>query len=191
VFDFLEGELARKSPTEAVVAVNGVGYLLSISTQCFLALPERGTVRLYVHVHTTNESATRLFGFLEERERQFFRTLQCVNGVGPALALTLLSYEPPKALAARIDSGDKKALTRIKGIGTKTADRLVFELKGRLELDPAAVAASDSEQQVVQALENLGHDAKEAALRARAAAKALGGDASAEALLRQALRKPQ
>ncbi len=187
MFDFLEGELARKGPTEAVVAVNGVGYLLSISVQCFTALPPSGRVKLLVHVHT-NESGTRLLGFVDERERALFRLLQSVGGVGPAMALALLSYEPPDALAARIKSGDVKGLTRIKGVGTKTAERLVLELKDKLVVEPGASATADQRRLLVQALESLGLEPADAAARAKEAARALPAETSVELLLRHALR---
>jgi len=187
VFDFLRGELARKTPSEAVVDVNGAGYLLSISLQCFVALPERGPVQLLVHAHVS-EAATRLFGFLEERERALFRVLQSVGGVGPGLALTLLSSEPAPALAARIAAGDVKGLTRIKGIGTRTAERLVLELKDRVAAEPGAVAAGDRESLLVQALQSLGLDRADAAARARSTARALPEEGRIEALLRHALR---
>ena len=187
MFDFLEGELARKTPTEAVLDVHGAGYLLSISLQCYTALPERGRLRLLVHVHA-NESGIRLFGFLDERERVLFRLLQTVSGVGPAVALTLLSSEPPPAIAARIRAGDVKGLTRTKGIGTKTAERLVLELKDKVEVEPGAAVAGETERLLLQALESLGLDAAEARTRAQAARKALPADAPVEALLRHALQ---
>jgi Holliday junction DNA helicase RuvA len=187
VFEFLDGELARKTPTEAVVDVNGVGYLLSISLQCFTALPERGRVKLLVHVHTT-ESGSRLVGFIDERERSMFRLLQSVGGIGPNVALALLSHEMPAALAARIRAGDVKGLTRIKGIGTKTAERLVLELKDKVVAEPGAIAVADQEQLLVQALESLGLDPADATARAKAAAKALPKEERVEVLLRHALR---
>ena len=187
MFDFLDGELARKGPTEAVVAVSGVGYLLSISLQCFAALPSSGRVKLLVHVHT-NESGTRLLGFVDERERALFRLLQSVSGVGPSLALSLLSHEAPDALAARIRSGDVKGLTRIKGIGTKTAERLVLELKDKVVVEPGASVVADQERLLTQALESLGLEPDDAAARAREATRALPQETRVEVLLRHALR---
>ena len=187
MFDFLEGELARKGPTEAVVDVNGVGYLLSISLQCFAALPASGRVKLLVHVHT-NESGTRLLGFLDERERGLFKLLQSVGGVGPSMALSLLSHEAPEALAARIKAGDVKGLTRIKGIGKKTAERLVLELKDKVVAEPGASAVADQERLLVQALESLGLEPADGSARAKEAARALPQETRVEFLLRHALR---
>ncbi|MSR47694.1 MAG: Holliday junction branch migration protein RuvA [Planctomycetes bacterium] len=188
MFEFLKGELARKGPTEAVVDVNGVGYLLSISAQCFAALPARGVVTLLVHVHT-NDSGARLFGFVEERERALFRQLQSVSGVGPAVALNLLSHEPPDALAGRLRSGDVKGLTRIKGIGTKTAERLILELKDKVDAGLAVTLPAGHEELLAQALKSLGLDPSEAAERARQTVKANLGETRVELLLRAALQR--
>lgn len=187
MFDFLQGELARKGPTDAVVAVNGVGYLLSISVQSYAALPAQGAVKLLVHVHS-NDSGTRLFGFVDERERAFFRLLIGVSGIGPMLALTLLSHEQPPAIAARIKAGDVKGLTRIKGIGTKTAERLILELKDKVVAEPGAVEIADQERLLIQALSSLGLEPVDAAARARATLKAHPSEKQVEQLLRHALQ---
>ncbi|MBM4016238.1 MAG: Holliday junction branch migration protein RuvA [Planctomycetes bacterium] len=187
MFEFLKGELARKSPTEVVVDVHGVGYLLSISAQAFAALPARGAVQLLVHVHAT-DAGTRLFGFLDERERALFRLLLTVSGVGPAVAQNLLSHEPPDALAGRLRAGDVKGLTRIKGIGTKTAERLVLELKDKVATGLAPAVADGHEELLAQALRSLGLDAGEAAERARAVVDAHPGEQRVEQLLRVALK---
>ena len=187
MIEFLEGDLVRKTPTEAVVRCGGVGYLASISLKSFAALPASGAVRLLIHWHES-DSGTRLFGFASEGERQMFRTLQSVRGVGPALALTLLSHETPELLAGRIRAGDTKGLTRIKGIGTKTAERLVLELKGRLDHVAAAPVASDHERTLVQALRSLGLPESEAEEKARGVLKSAAGETRLEVLLRLALR---
>jgi len=187
VIEFLQGELVRKTPTEAVVECGGVGYLASISLKSFAALPASGPVRLLVHFHET-ETSTRLFGFASEGERQMFRTLQSVRGVGPAMALTLLSHETPELLAGRIRGGDAKGLTRIKGIGTKTAERLVLELKNRLDHVAAAPVAPEHERLLVQALKSLGLSESEAEEKARAVLKAAAGETRLEILLRLTLK---
>jgi len=188
VYDFLKGELARKGPTEAVVDVDGVGWLLSISAQCFAALPPRGAVTLFVHFHWTETSGPRLFGFVDEQERVLFRTLQSVSGVGPAVALALLSHEPPDVLAGRIRAGDVKGLTRIKGIGSKTAERLVLELKEKVGAGLAVTLPAGHEELLVQALKSLGLDASEAGERARAVVQAQPDEKRVEVLLRAALK---
>jgi Holliday junction DNA helicase RuvA len=187
LFEFLKGELARKSRCEAVVDVNGVGYLLSISAHAAEALPKQGIVVLLVHVHTT-EAGTRLFGFVDERERSLFRLLLTVGGVGPVIAQSLLSHEPFDALAGRIRAGDVKGLTRIKGIGSKTAERLVLELKDKVLPGTAPAAAEGHEALLVKALQSLGLDAGEARDRARAVVAAHPGETREEQLLRLALK---
>ncbi len=187
MFDFLRGEVARKSPGEVVVDVHGVGYLLSISAQCYAALPTRGAATLLVHVHT-NDSGTRLFGFVDEQERLLFRQLQGVRGIGPSVALTLLSHETPDALAGRIRAGDVKGLTRIKGIGTKTAERLVLELKDVVAPGLIATLPASQEDSLLRALQSLGLDSGEALARTRAVLAQHPADASLEVLLRAALK---
>jgi Holliday junction DNA helicase RuvA len=187
VIEYLSGELVRKAPGEAVVECGGVAYVASISLKGFEALPAGGRVRLLVHCHES-ESGTRLFGFAADAERRMFRTLLNVRGVGPALALTLLSHETPETLATRIKSGDVKGLTRIKGIGTKTAERLVLELRDRLDHVAGSPLAPEHEQLLVQALQSLGLADHEAAQRARAVVQAAAGETRLEVLLRLALK---
>jgi Holliday junction DNA helicase RuvA len=187
MFEYLSGELARKSPTEAVVDANGVGYHLTISERCFRALPASGRVKLYVHVHHSEETGTRLFGFVDERERAFFRLLQTVRGVGPAMALALLSREPPEILANRLASSDVKGLKKIKGVGVKTADRLCYELKDKVVTTPGLVVG-DHVGELESALENLGLDPGEAATCARTTAQALPEERKVDVLLVAALK---
>jgi Holliday junction DNA helicase RuvA len=187
VFDHLRGEIVRKTPTEAVIDVQGVGYLVTISLKCFESLPASGPATLWVHVHSS-ESGTRLYGFVEQEERALFRMLQGVRGVGPGVARTLLSHEAPSQLAARIRAGDVKGLMRMKGIGTKTAERLVVELRDRLGRGIAATGTEPVEQVLGQALMSLGLDESEAARRARAVVETLPGESRVEVLLREALR---
>ncbi len=187
MIEYLSGELVRKSPGEAVVECGGVAYLASISLKSFEALPAGGRVKLLVHCHQS-EAGTRLFGFSAEGERRMFRTLIDVRGVGPSLALTLLSHEAPEPLAARIRAGDVKGLTRIKGIGTKTAERLVLELKDRLDHVSGSPLAPEHEQLLAQALRSLGLADHEAEQRARAVVHAAAGETRLEVLLRLALK---
>jgi Holliday junction DNA helicase RuvA len=188
VIDHLHGELVRKAPGEVVVECGGVGYVAAISLKAYAALPAAGRVLLLVHFHEA-ESGTRLFGFAEESERRMFRTLIGVRGVGPALALTLLSNDAPEGLARRIRGGDVKGLTRIKGIGTKTAERLVLELKDRLDGPGGAALVPEHERFLGQALQSLGLSAAEAEERAHKVVGASGEERDLEVLLRLALRR--
>ena len=188
MFEYLAGELTRKSPTEVVVECAGVGYCVHISLNTFTALPERGSVRLYVHPHYA-ENNQRLFGFADEEERTLFRLLHGVRGIGPVLALSLLSHEPVAALVQRLRAGDVSGLTRVKGVGRKTAERLLVELRDRLEVAlPAVSATPDQEHPLRQALESLGLTPAEAGTRARQVLAEAGAETELGELLRQALQ---
>ncbi len=160
----LRGSLLAKSPNTAVVDCNGVGYDVAISVQCFTRLPEEGnTVALHVNTQV-REDAIALFGFLDLDEKRLFEKLITISGVGPKLALTLLSGIEAAALATAIRSSDHALLVRIPGIGKKTAERIVLELKDKLDGlastpvppapgQPAGLAVED----VVSAMVNLGY----------------------------------
>ena len=189
MFEYLAGELTRKTPTEAVVECAGVGYRLSISLQTFSALVDSGPVRLLTHAHYS-ENDQRLYGFATDSERKLFRLLQGVRGIGPALAMTVLSHESSEQIVQRLKSGDVTGLTRIKGIGRKTAERLLVELKDRLpQLTSAPIGDPSLESIVQQALGNLGVTPSEAADRARQVLAAHPGEQRVEVLLREALRQ--
>ena len=157
---FLSGTLLERDFSSCLVDVNGVGYELSIALSTFDKLPlEGGCVKLFVHTQV-REDAITLFGFADKAERALFRKLIDVSGVGGKLALNVLSSMPVANFCSAVDAGDVKALSRISGIGKRTAERLVVELKGRLEnsdpaaapVDPGNSAAADA----CAALEQLG-----------------------------------
>jgi Holliday junction DNA helicase RuvA len=156
----LRGKLIAKHPNQAVVEAAGVGYEVNISIPTFSALPSPGAeVALHVHTHV-REDALSLFGFLRSEEKQLFEKLISVSGIGPRLAITILSGMPADAMVAAIKGNDIAALTRIPGIGKKTAERMVLELRDKLEaFGVAAVAHAGSpvEDDVISALVNLGY----------------------------------
>ena len=195
---YVSGTLAAKSPTEAVIDVQGIGYALAIPTSSFEKLPAKGkNVKLLTH-HYVREDAETLFGFATDAERTLFRTLVGVSGVGPKLALAALSAMPPDALRDHILEGDASVLTRIPGVGKKTAERLVVELKDRLaDLDGfeggAAVGGGGEETASMRAdaraaLESLGFSRAEAEKRIRKSLRDADGALTAEELIRLALR---
>ena len=194
---YVSGTLAQKSPTEAVIDVQGLGYVLSIPASSFEKLPARGQpVKLLAH-HHVREDAAVLFGFATEAERTLFRTMIGVSGVGPKLALAALSAMPPDTLRDHILEGDTSVLTRIPGVGKKTAERLVVELRDRLaDLDGfeggGAVGGGDATASMRAdaraALESLGFNRAEAEKRIRKALRDHDGALSAEELIRLALR---
>jgi holliday junction DNA helicase RuvA len=154
----LTGQILHKSPTELTIDVNGVGYQVFIPLSTSEAIPDSPeTATILTHTHV-REDALQLFGFATETERELFRMLISVSGIGPKLALSVLSGMPPSDLQAALLSGDTDALTSISGIGRKTAERLVLELKskvakaGLLSETPSAAPTSQQLKQRSEAL---------------------------------------
>jgi holliday junction DNA helicase RuvA len=157
----LRGRLIAKHPNQAIVEAGGVGYDVTISVPTFSELPALNTdVSFFIHTHV-REDALALFGFLRIQEKQLFEKLLSVSGIGPKLAITILSGMPADAMVAAIKGNNVAGLTRIPGIGKKTAERMVLELRDKLDAFgiPAAAAASASpvEEDVISALVNLGY----------------------------------
>lgn len=156
----LRGRLLSKTPQTAVVEAAGVGYEVAISIPTFTALPAEGNeVSLLIHTHV-REDALALFGFMSKTEKRLFEKLLGISGIGPKLALTVLSGLPPERLVAAIHSQDHATLTRIPGVGKKTAERIVLELKDKLdELAPTTIPgiATPVSEDVLSALVNLGY----------------------------------
>ena len=188
----LKGTLVHKQPPWLVVDVNGVGYELEAPMSTFYDLPEvGGTVSLFTH-HAQKEDSVSLYGFLREGERRLFRDVQKVSGIGAKIALAVLSGASVDEFAKLVQTGDVAALTRIPGIGKKTAERMVVELRDRAadfvgggtSFNAGGVPA-DAQTEAVVALQQLGYKPAEAARMARDA-KADGDDAAA--IIRKALR---
>lgn len=156
----LRGKLISKHPNQAIIETAGVGYEVNISIPTFSDLPAVGAeVSLFIHTHV-REDALALFGFLRSEEKQLFERLISVSGIGPKLAVTILSGMQAEAMVAAIKGNNVALLTRIPGIGKKTAERMVLELRDKLDSFgvPAAAAASPLEEDVVSALVNLGYN---------------------------------
>ena len=133
----LTGQIAQRRPSAIVIDVAGVGYRVQIPLSTFYSLPEKGTISLHIHTHV-KEDAINLFGFLSAEEKDFFALLISVSGVGPKLAINVLSHMPSGELALALVEADIPRLTSIPGIGKKSAERLVLELQ-----DKAATFALD------------------------------------------------
>jgi Holliday junction DNA helicase RuvA len=132
VIAYLEGRLTRKTPSQILVLVSGVGYKLFIPVSTYYELPEEGgDVKLHVHTHV-REDVLALYGFASATEERLFQRLIAVNGVGPALALKVMSGLEPSALVDAIRSSDLRRLGSIPGVGRKTAERLVVELRDKM-----------------------------------------------------------
>jgi holliday junction DNA helicase RuvA len=157
----LRGKLISKHPNQAVVEAAGVGYDVNITIPAFSELPAVGAeVALFIHTHV-REDALALYGFLRAPEKQLFEKLISVSGIGPRLAITILSGMSADSLVAAIKGNNVPALTRIPGIGKKTAERMVLELRDKLDAfaeAPAAAAVSPVDEDVLSALVNLGYN---------------------------------
>lgn len=188
----LRGTLVEKHPGQAILDVGGVGYDLTIPVSTFSKLPEAGTeVRLRVYTHV-REDALALYGFLTQDEKALFEKLISVSGIGPRLAVTVLSGLAAADLLTAIRRGEVERLVRIPGVGKKTAERMVLELRDKLPAPAGEEAAAPSpalsavDQDVLSALLNLGC-ARPAAETAVRKAKAAAGATDFEPLFRRAL----
>lgn len=156
----LRGRILEKNPNRVVLETAGVGYDVAISIPSFSALPAEGSeVSFHIYTHV-REDTLALYGFLRREEKQLFERLISVGGIGPKLAITVLSGMASDALVSAIRSNDLAKLTRIPGVGKKTAERMVLELRDKLDTlqaAPAAALASRMEEDVVSALVNLGY----------------------------------
>lgn len=148
MLDYISGPLARISPTEAVIDASGIGYLLNISVNTYSAVSTLKEARLYVH-EVIREDSHDLFGFFTEEERALFRLLTGVSGVGPNTARVILSSMTPPQLKMCITSGDADKLKSVKGIGLKTAQRVIVDLKDKINAAELAALAGNQEAQAV------------------------------------------
>lgn len=191
----LTGLIAHKSPDHIILDVQGVGYRVHIPFSTYYELPEEGgTTSLHIHT-SVREDAILLYGFRTRLEKSFFQLLISVSGIGPKLARDILSNIQPGPLAQALGQGDLNKLSTIPGIGKKTAERLVLELKDKVtKMDLTSLPASDTRQlpaddvaeDVVSALLNLGY--KEPQVRKALAGLDATGGISVEGLLKQALK---
>jgi Holliday junction DNA helicase RuvA len=194
---YLEGTVVEKAAGNVIVSAGGVGYDVDVPISTYTRLPEEGeTVRLRVYTQV-REDAIALFGFATALEKRAFERLIGVSGIGPALAIKILSGVAVETLVACVRGGDAASLTRIPGVGKKTAERMIVELRDKMDDLPAgslpralqsgpAASFSPLEQDVLSALINLG-SAPPAAEQAVAKAKGLVSGADFEALFRKSL----
>ncbi len=185
----LRGRLIAKHPNQAIVETAGVGYDVTISVPTFSDLPAVGAeVALHIYTHV-REDTIALYGFLRPGEKQLFEKLLSVSGIGPKLAITILSGMPTDDMVRAIRGNDLGRLTRVPGIGKKTAERLVLELRDKLQdfgAAPTVAAVTPIEEDVLSALTNLGYQ-RAAAERAVAQAAKNGQRESFDVLFREAL----
>jgi len=184
----IRGKLIAKHPNQAVVEAAGVGYDVTISVPTFSELSGLGSeVALHVHTHV-REDAIALFGFVRPEEKKLFEKLLSVSGIGPKLAITILSGMAAPEMVAAIRGNDVAKLTKIPGIGKKTAERMVLELRDKLKdfgMEAASAPASPMEEDVLSALTNLGYQ-RALAEKAVATVVRMGGK-DFDAMFREAL----
>jgi len=199
VITFLHGKLVEALPTQVIVAVNGVGYEVLIPLSSYDKLPQPGQeVKLLTQLVVREDSHT-LYGFMSAAERELFRLLiNTVSGIGPKIALNVLSGISVTAFRGAVANSDVKALSQISGVGKKTAERIVLELKDKIgavgswEASSATRSLSSGDQKLndaVLALMALGFKQPEAHESVRGVQALLGPDAGVEALVRAALKK--
>ena len=156
----LQGKLVEKSPTHVVIDCGGVGYHINISLHTYSLLPATDFIRLFTHLQI-KEDAHTLFGFVEKSEREIFKLLLSVSGIGASIARTMLSSLDPKQITNAIASGDVVTIQSIKGIGSKTAQRVILDLKEKVlklyDLDEVSMSQNNTNRdEALSALEVLG-----------------------------------
>lgn len=191
MFEYVSGELKSKRPTQAVVDVQGAGYRVLIPTSTFDRLPKVGeNVRLFTHLHV-REDLQQLYGFVTTGERALFELMIGVSGIGPRIALAALSTMSPGQLQQYVAAGDPAMLQRISGVGRKTAERMVVELRDRVStLDLADVTmtgGTSARADALAALETLGYSRAKAEQLLRRVVRQHPDAASADELIRLVL----
>lgn len=187
----IRGELVEKNPTDVVVDCNGVGYLLHISLNTFSALPSDENVTLYSHL-VVREDAHILFGFITKTEREVFKLLISVSGVGPSIARTMLSSMTSEEIQQAIASENVQVIQAVKGIGAKTAQRVIVDLKDKImktfDMDQVSVHTNNTNKdEALSALEVLGFQRKQSEKIVNAIVKE-HPEASIEKIIKLALK---
>jgi len=187
----IQGRLVEKSPTDVVIDCNGVGYHLHISLHTFSLIPNSENIKLFTHLQI-KEDAHTLFGFVEKSEREIFKLLLSVSGIGASIARTMLSSMEPKQILHAIATGDVVSIQGIKGIGAKTAQRVILDLKEKVlkvyDLDEVSMSSNNTNKdEALSALEVLGFNKK---LAEKAVEKIVreSPDATIESIIKQALK---
>jgi len=188
----IQGKLTEKNPTSVVIDCNGVGYHLNISLHTYSQIPDQENLRLYTHLQVKEDSHT-LYGFSSLSEREIFRLLISVSGIGTNIARTMLSSLTPKQVREGIAIEDVALIQSVKGIGLKTAQRVIIELKDKVlkvyDIDEGSVAANNTNKdEALSALEVLGYTKKQSS---RVVDKILADNLSAnvETIIKEALKK--
>ncbi|NNM94332.1 MAG: Holliday junction branch migration protein RuvA [Bacteroidia bacterium] len=194
MYEYFEGELVEKNPAYVVLDCGGIGFLLNISINTYDKLPASGKCKLYAHL-AIREDAHIIYGFAEQQERSVFRDLISVSGVGAATARVMLSALSPAELRQAIVTSDVRKLTSIKGIGEKSAQRIIVDLGSKLGKEPFGAAASSFgtvhnklKQESLNALETLGYARNIAEKAIEKALKESDGSLTVEELVKKVLK---
>ena len=188
----IKGKLVDKSPTSVIIEVNGIGYLINISLNTFSAIPDQENLKLYTHLQIKEDSHT-LFGFYSRKEREIFRLLISVSGIGASIARTMLSSLSPEQIIQGISIGDSAMIQSVKGIGLKTSQRVIIELKDKVlkiyDLDDKISFQNNNtaKEEALSALEVLGINKKTSE---KLVDKIIldNADASVELIIKEALK---
>ncbi|TKD66634.1 Holliday junction branch migration protein RuvA [Flavobacterium sp. ASW18X] len=191
MYAYLKGKLVEKNPTYAIIDCNGVGYFLNISLHTYGLLPSDENVMLYTHLQVKEDSHT-LFGFAQKAEREIFLLLLSVNGIGASTARTMLSSLDPTQVRDAIASGDVATIQGVKGIGAKTAQRVIIDLKDKIlkvyDMDEVSLKSNNTnKEEALSALEVLGYTRRQSE---KVVEKVLSTDASlsVEDIIKKALK---
>lgn len=187
----LQGKLVEKTPTQVVIDCGGIGYHVNISLHTYSLLPSTDFIKLYTHLQI-KEDAHTLFGFIEKSEREIFKMLLSVSGIGASIARTMLSSLDPKQITNAIASGDVVTIQSIKGIGSKTAQRVILDLKDKVlklyDLDEVSMSQNNTNRdEALSALEVLGFVRKASERLVEKIIKE-SPDSSVEYIIKQALK---
>jgi len=187
----IQGKLVEKNPTEVVIDCNGVGYQVNISLHTYSLIPDLESIKLFTYLQIKEDSHT-LFGFAEKSEREIFKMLISVSGIGASIARTMLSSLEPKQIIQAIAVGDVVTIQSIKGIGSKTAQRVILDLKDKVlkvyDLDEVSILQDNTNKdEALSALEVLGFNRKLAEKSVEKIVKE-NPDASIETIIKQALK---
>jgi Holliday junction DNA helicase RuvA len=188
----LQGQLVEKNPTDVVIDCGGVGYFVEISLHTYSLIPDGEVIKLFIYM-MVREDAQRLFGFVEKSEREVFKLLISVSGIGANTARTMLSSLDPSQIAQAIANGDVRTIQSVKGIGAKTAQRVILDLKDKILQvleDPqiSVLPSNRGKEEALSALETLGYQRKQAQ---KVVDKILNTqpDASTEQVIKEALKQ--
>ena len=187
----LQGKLVEKTPTEVIIDCNGVGYHVNISLHTYSLIPNSEFIKLFIYLQVKEDSHT-LFGFVEKSEREIFKMLLSVSGIGASIARTMLSSLEPKQIIQALASGDVGTIQSIKGIGSKTAQRAILDLKEKVlklyDLDEISISQNNTNKdEALSALEVLGFVRKSSERVVEKIVKE-NPDATVETIIKQALK---